>query len=97
MFKNVNFMYEIEVNALDGSLYHASCGEYKDLLVNKYVKNMNNVAFTIYTLENEKGYIKRNTKLYKSIKEEVENMYPNCIVNDYVLKDMRGIEVIKIN
>lgn len=97
MFKDINFMYEVEVNALDGSLYNASCGEYKDLLVNKYVKNMNNATFTIYTLENEKGYIKRNTKLYKSIKEEVKNVYPNCIVNDYMLKDMRGIEVIRIN
>lgn len=96
MFKDVNFMYDVEVNALNGSLYNASCGVYENLLVNKYVRDLNNTTFIIYTLENGKGYIKRNTKLYKSIKEEVKNMYPNCIINDYMLKDMRGIEVIKI-
>lgn len=96
MFKDIKFMHEVEVNALDGSLYNSSCGVYKDLLVNKYVKDMSNTAFTIYTLENEKGYIKRNTKLYKSIKEEIKNIYTHCIVNDYMLKDIRGIEVIRI-
>ncbi|MGL4802001.1 MAG: hypothetical protein ACRC18_07020 [Cetobacterium sp.] len=96
MLKNVNFTHEIEVNALNGCLYNASCGEYKELLINKYVKDMSNTTFTIYTFENEKGYIKRNTKLYKSIKEEILSMYPGCIVNDYTLKEIRGIEILKI-
>lgn len=95
MFKDINFMYESEVNALNGCLFKASTGEYKDLLVNKYIKDMSNTTFTIYTLENEKGYIKRNTKIYKSIKEEIKNIYPDCQINDYCLKDIRGIEVIK--
>lgn len=94
--KDLIFKYEMKVNALNGSLYNASCATYKDLLINKYVKEMDNTTFTIFTFEDDKGYLKRNTKKYKSIKEEIQYIYKDCIVNDYSLKGIRGIEVIKI-
>lgn len=94
--KNLQFEYEIEVNALEGSLYKTSSAVYKDLLINKYVKDMDNVIFTIFTFEDDKGYLKRNTKKYKNIKEEMQNIYKDCIVNEYFLRNIRGIEVIKI-
>lgn len=94
--KNIIFENEIVVNALNNKTFKASCGLYKDLLVNKYVRDLLNCEITIYTFENEKGYIRRNTNLYKQLKNEIIANNKDCIIKDYNYKSIRGIEVIKI-